>query len=31
MPELFREGDIIRHFKRDMVSDEEKQKNMYLY
>ena len=31
MPELFREGDIIRHFKRDMVSDEEKQENMYLY
>ena len=31
MPELFREGDIIRHFKRDMISDEEKQKNMYLY
>ena len=31
MPELFREGDIIRHFKRDMVSDEAKAQNMYLY
>ena len=27
----FREGDIIRHFKRDMVSDEAKAQNMYLY
>ena len=27
----FREGDIIRHFKRDMVSDEAKEQNMYLY
>ena len=31
MSELFREGDIIRHFKRDMVSDEAKAQNMYLY
>ena len=30
MSELFREGDIIRHFKRDMVSDEAKAQNMYL-
>lgn len=27
----FKEGDIIRHFKRDIVTSEERQKNMYLY
>ena len=27
----FKEGDIIKHFKRDMICDEEKEKNMYLY
>ena len=27
----FREGDIIRHFKKDMVDDEAKTQNMYLY
>ena len=27
----FKEGDIIKHFKRDMIDDIEKEKNMYLY
>lgn len=27
----FKEGDIIKHFKRDMIDDTEKEKNMYLY
>ena len=31
MKHEFKEGDIIKHFKRDMICDEEKEKNMYLY
>lgn len=27
----FREGDIIKHFKRDMLSEKEKETNKYLY
>lgn len=27
----FKEGDIIRHFKRDLISNEDKEKNLYLY
>ena len=29
--EAFRKGDIIRHFKRDFLSEEEKKGTMYLY
>lgn len=27
----FKEGDIIRHFKRDMIDDDAKAQNIYLY
>ena len=27
----FKEGDIIKHYKRDLVNEKEQDKNMYLY
>ena len=27
----FKEGDIVKHFKRDMIDDKAKDQNMYLY
>ena len=29
--ECFKSGDIIRHFKRDFCTEEEKKQNKYLY
>ena len=29
--QVFKQGDIIRHFKRDFLSEEEKKTNRYLY
>lgn len=31
MDNRFKPGDIVQHFKREMLSDEEKTKNKYLY
>ncbi|MBR2067438.1 MAG: DUF1653 domain-containing protein [Solobacterium sp.] len=31
MERIFQKGDIVQHFKREMISQEEREKNLYLY